>query len=164
MSRLYRHGGWLAVCGLLLLGFQTDDRLPAEESPMPKNNEAVVATAVAAMARNFDQVEVQEHPWGWIRWLMNDQLDPQARMTLGVVQINAGQGNPPHRHANCEEVLYVLSGSCEHRVGEQTVVLRPGDVLRVPQGVPHAARVVGDEPMRCVVVYNTGRRQFEAVE
>jgi quercetin dioxygenase-like cupin family protein len=122
------------------------------------------ADQLAQMLQSFDKVEVQEYDWGWIRWLMNAQLDPQAQMTFGIVQLNAGELNPVHRHPNCEEVLYVLKGRCEHRLGKQTVVLKPGDVLRIPQGVPHAAKVIGDEPMQAVIVYNTGARQFEVVE
>src|SRR4051794_38103930 len=33
----------------------------------------------------YDQVAPEEYPWGWIRWLLNDQIDPQAEMTMGLV-------------------------------------------------------------------------------
>ncbi|MFV2065418.1 MAG: cupin domain-containing protein [Pirellulales bacterium] len=122
------------------------------------------AQHLAKMLQSFDKVEVQEFEWGWIRWLMSSKLDPQAQMTFGIVQLNAGEVNPVHKHPNCEEVLYVLSGRCEHHIGKQTVLLKPGDLLRIPLGVPHAAKVIGEEPMRAVIVYNTGDRQFEVVE
>ena len=74
----------------------------------------------------YDKVQPQEFPWGWIRWVMNAQIDPQAEMTLGVVQINANQSNPVHVHPNCTEYLHVLSGSCEHRVGRPLADLESG--------------------------------------
>jgi quercetin dioxygenase-like cupin family protein len=122
------------------------------------------AKAMARMLQSFDKVEVQKYSWGWIRWLMNSKLDPKSEMTFGVVQVNAGERNPLHQHPNCEELIYVLSGSCEHRLGDQTVTLKAGDVLRVPTGIPHAAKILGEEPMRAVIVYSSGDRQFVLVE
>ena len=119
---------------------------------------------VAKILQSFDKVEVQEYPWGWIRWLMSDQLDPKAKMTFGIVQVNGGVSNPPHVHPNCEEVLYMLAGKCEHRVGDKTVVMEAGDVLRIPQGVIHGVKVLSEEPMRAVIAYNAGDRQFVPIE
>jgi len=122
------------------------------------------AKALTTMLQHSDKVEQVNYPWGWIRWLMNSQLDPQSEMTLGIVEINAGQANPLHVHPNCEELIYVLSGSCEHRIGGQTVVLKAGDVLRIPTGVPHAARTSQQGPVRALVAYSSGDRQMTAVE
>jgi len=122
------------------------------------------ARALTTMLQHFDKVEQVKYPWGWIRWLMSSKLDPQSEMTLGIVEINAGQANPPHVHPNCEELIYVLSGSCEHRIGGQTVVLKAGDVLRIPRGVPHAAKTSQQGPVRALVAYSSGDRQMVAVE
>jgi quercetin dioxygenase-like cupin family protein len=75
------------------------------------------------------------------------------------VQINAGQKNALHSHPNCEEILYVLSGSCEHLVGDKKVVLHPGDLIRVPVGVKHQATVIGNEPLRAVISYSSAERK-----
>jgi quercetin dioxygenase-like cupin family protein len=109
--------------------------------------------------QHFDKVEQVKYPWGWIRWLMNSKLDPGAAQTFGVVEIAAGQRNSLHMHPNCEELLYVLSGSCKHRIGDKSVVLKPGDIARIPAGVAHQAIVLGNEPMRAVISYSSGDRQ-----
>jgi len=114
--------------------------------------------------QSFDGVAEEKSAWGSLRWLMNSKLDPQATLTLGIVELNAGQSNPLHVHSNSDEVIYVLSGSGEQRVGRETVILKAGDTLRIPAGTPHAARVLGREPLRAVVVYNTGERQFTPVQ
>ena len=124
----------------------------------------VLAKGPAALVQSFDKVEKQEFSWGWIRWLMNSKLDPKAEMTLGIVRLEAGQINPFHVHGNCEEQLYVLSGSCEHWIGKNTVVLKEGDVIRIPAGVPHKAKTFDGEPMEAIIVYSSGDRQFEVVE
>ena len=64
--------------------------------------------------------------WGAIKWLCNQEIEPEALQTFGLVFINPGQQNPPHYHPNCEELIYVLSGECDHRLGDATVRLEPG--------------------------------------
>ena len=118
---------------------------------------------LAARVHSLDQVAEDKSPWGSLRWLMNAKLEPGSGLTLGVVDLNVGQSNPLHIHSNSDEVIYVLSGRCEQRVGKETVILKAGDALRVPAGVPHQAKVLGNEPLRSVVVYNTGERQFTVV-
>jgi mannose-6-phosphate isomerase-like protein (cupin superfamily) len=109
--------------------------------------------------QSFDKVKEVQYPWGSIRWLMSSELDGEAAQTFGIVQINAGQRNTLHSHPNCEELLYVLSGSCEHVVGDKKVVLHAGDLVRVPMGVPHQATVLGNEPLRAVISYSSGNRK-----
>jgi quercetin dioxygenase-like cupin family protein len=121
------------------------------------------AKPLAARVQHYDKVPADESPWGSLRWMMNGKIEPGAGVTLGVVELKAGQSNPRHVHPNCEEVIYVLSGTCRHEVGKETVTLRPGDVLRIPAGVPHMATALGNEPSRSIVVYNTGERQFTPV-
>jgi mannose-6-phosphate isomerase-like protein (cupin superfamily) len=58
-------------------------------------------------------------------------------------------------HPNCEELLYVLSGTAEHVAGNKRVTLREGDLIRVP----HQAFVKGTEPFRAVISYSSGDRK-----
>jgi quercetin dioxygenase-like cupin family protein len=142
----------LAVAGVLAVG-QTNLNGPASLAIRP----------LAERVQRFDRVPADKSPWGSLHWLMNAKLDPGSGITLGVAELNVGQSNPLHVHTNSDEVIYVLSGSCEQRVGNETVILKPGDALRVPAGVPHQAKVLGNEPFRSVVAYNTGERQFTVV-
>jgi len=148
-----------AVLLILSLGVVAAGWAPAsgkKPGPPPKFD-------LAKMVQSFDKVNKEEHPWGWIRWMMNAQLDPKSEMTFGLVEINAGQRNPMHVHPNCEEHLYVLSGSCEHVLGTQKCTLKAGDVIRIPTGVPHYAMTTKKEGMKAVIVYSSGDRQFEVV-
>ena len=124
------------------------------------------AAAVAEVGQfnlaDYAKIEPVKFPWGWIRWLMNDQLDPQAEMTLGIVYIEPRQSNPLHIHPNSAEFLHVLSGACEHTLGERVDKLQAGDTLRIPQGVPHHARTL-DAHCLSLIMYNTGRRQMTPV-
>ena len=111
----------------------------------------------------FDDVEPLEFDWGWIRWLMNAERDPDAEMTLGIVHIKPNQSNPLHVHPNSAEFLHVLSGTLEHRLGDRWITMKKGDTLRIPKDAVHSART-GKEACRVLVVYNTGKRQMVHVD
>lgn len=123
------------------------------------SSQDVTMMTKAISIQNFDRAKEVPYPWGSIRWLMSSQLDVDAAQTFGIVQINAGQRNSLHSHPNCEELLYVLSGSCEHIVGDKKVILHAGDLIRVPIGVRHQAIVLGNEPLRAVISYSSGVRK-----
>ena len=110
----------------------------------------------------YEKIPAQKFAWGWIRWLMNDQIDPKSELTLGIVYLESKQANPLHVHPNSAEVIHVLSGSSEHFSEEKWTKLQAGDTLRIPQGAPHMARTQ-DEPCLVMVVYNTGKRQMVPV-
>ena len=65
----------------------------------------------SATVTNANEGESLQFPWGAIKWLCNDQIDPDAEMTFGLVYLNAGEDNPLHYHPNCEELIYVLAGN-----------------------------------------------------
>jgi len=145
----------VAVCAFTA-GLLAADKAPAT----PK----IDAAAMARMVQSFDKIEKIEEDWGWLCWMMNSKIDPGSEMTFGLAQVNPGHRNPMHIHPNCEEHLYMLSGSCEHVLGDQVCTLNAGDMIRIPRGVPHYAKTKGDEPMKAVIVYSSGDRQFVAVD
>jgi mannose-6-phosphate isomerase-like protein (cupin superfamily) len=159
MTSIRRNGMMLVVAASLGFAAAGLSRVGAEPAQTP----TVDADLLARLVQSLDKVEKIEYPWGSIRWLMNAELDPQATMTLGIVDVLANQQNPAHVHATCDEILYIVSGSCEHRVGDKVVTLKAGDAMRVPKGLPHSAKTLG-EPMRAVVVYDAGKRDFQVVE
>lgn len=103
-------------------------------------------------------------PWGQLQWLIGGVETPGAEQTLGVVTINPGQRNSFHEHPNCEELLYVLSGTCDHKLGDQMFHLVAGDVIRIPRGVPHWALCTSAEPLVAVISFSSPDRQANALE
>jgi len=140
-----------AVMGTMLVTIFAMAQTNLEKPPKMPNVNVVV--------QHFDKEVEVKYPWGAIRWMMDSKIDRDAAQTFGIVQINAGQRNALHSHPNCEEILYVLSGSCEHVVGNKKFVLHPGDLIRVPVGVPHQAIVTGNEPLRAVISYSSADRK-----
>jgi mannose-6-phosphate isomerase-like protein (cupin superfamily)/uncharacterized protein YndB with AHSA1/START domain len=63
-----------------------------------------------------------------------------------------------HVHAHQAESYEVLSGAMRVAVGDEHHVLRPGDTMEVPVGVPHRQLPEGDEPGHVRVTARPGRR------
>ncbi|MFP4056456.1 MAG: cupin domain-containing protein [Candidatus Brocadiia bacterium] len=101
-----------------------------------------------------------EEEWGSLTWLANRAIGNAEGLTLGRVVIQPGMSNPRHSHPNCQEALYLLRGTLEHSVGDDTVVLEAGDTLVVGPGVPHDARNVREGPAEMIVAYSSGVREF----
>jgi quercetin dioxygenase-like cupin family protein len=106
-----------------------------------------------------EQKHVLDMEWGKIQWLCGQEIDADCEMTFGMVYINAGTENPRHSHPNCEEYIFVLSGECDHTLGDEVYRLKPGMMLRIPRGVSHNAAVTSWEPCRMIIVYSAPDRQ-----
>lgn len=106
-----------------------------------------------------DEGRVADMGWGKIQWLCGKEIDPDAEMTFGMVYIEAGKENNRHIHPNCEEIIFVLSGECDHSLGDDVFHLEPGMMLRIPRGVPHNAKVTSWEPCRMIIAYSSADRQ-----
>ncbi|MGH9106587.1 MAG: cupin domain-containing protein [Acidimicrobiales bacterium] len=113
---------------------------------------------------NLEGTASEETSWGTVTWLISGEATEGAEQTFGVVTIAPGCANPLHLHPNCEEVLYVISGTCEHRVGDATVDLGPGQAICVPRGTPHRARTTSTEPLVVVVSFSSPDRQVVNLE
>jgi quercetin dioxygenase-like cupin family protein len=102
--------------------------------------------------------------WGRLAWLIGEETTPGAEQTFGVVTIQPDRRNPLHLHPNCEELLYVVSGECDHLLGDETYHLSAGSVIRIPRGVPHWARCTSAEPLVAVISFSAPDRKTENLE
>ena len=55
---------------------------------------------------------------------------------------------PPHVHEREDEVTYVLEGALEVTIGGEARIVRAGEAIFKPRGVPHSFAVAGGEPAR----------------
>ena len=117
-----------------------------------------------AVVRTLDGTEKVQVGWGELAWLIGEQQTPGAEQTFGVVTIKPGERNPLHLHPNCEELLYVISGECDHKLGDEMMHLSPGAVIRIPRGVPHWARCTTDEPLVAVISFSAPDRRTENLD
>ncbi len=114
-----------------------------------------------SFVRSLNTASVVAQPWGQLRWLIGSAELPGSEQTFGVVTIHPEQRNPLHSHPNCEEILYVVSGQCMHRLGEAMIPLSPGDAICIPRGVRHWARCTSDQPLVAIISFSSPDRRAD---
>ena len=113
---------------------------------------------------SIENAILEKFPWGEIRWVWNSKIDENAEQTLGHVTIYSGQKNTFHAHPNCEELLHVLSGECDHWVGDEKYHLKPGMTISIPRNTGHYALVKGSEPLKALIFYSSPNRETVVVD
>lgn len=71
------------------------------------------------------------------------QVVDGAQQTIVRYVYQPGAIFPRHHHPQ-EQVTVVLSGRIEFTIADEVVTLGPDDLVVIPGGVPHGARVLGD--------------------
>lgn len=103
----------------------------------------------------------EEFDWGSTSWCISGAAGNSDSLTFGKVVIRSGASNPRHGHANCDEVLYLLSGEVDHHADDmETVHMEPGDAIFIPAGVAHWAKCVSAEDAEMIVVYSSPEREI----
>ena len=123
----------------------------------------LTTTIVSTSAANVDIFD-----WGTTAWSINKRIGNSEALTFGKVVIEPGKSNLSHRHSNCEEILYLLSGELVHYADDLGAVgglrMGPGEAIVIPPGVPHHATCVSAEEAEMIVVYSSPAREIEVVE
>ncbi|GLQ53355.1 cupin domain-containing protein [Devosia nitrariae] len=101
---------------------------------------------------------IEKTSWGQLTWKITGQAMPGAEMTFGTCEIKPGERNALHSHPDCEEILYVVSGTCEHKLGDAIYEMQPGDAIRIPRNVRHWARCTSAEPLLALIIFSSGQR------
>jgi uncharacterized cupin superfamily protein len=70
------------------------------------------------------------------------------------VNLASGIGVPRHTHTREDEAYFVLAGELEVIVGDEKFVLRAGDTLMAPRGIPHQLRNSGDAENHYLLVFS----------
>ncbi|WP_246196396.1 cupin domain-containing protein [Aquisphaera giovannonii] len=79
-------------------------------------------------------------------------------MMLSVVHFEAGSQLPDHSHPH-QQMGVLVSGRLEFVIGGLTRILGPGDVWRIPGGVPHRARAI-EGPAEAIDVFHPIREDY----
>ena len=75
--------------------------------------------------------------------------------------IPPGQGPPLHRHANEDELWYVLEGELRFKLEADVQRAPAGSFVFVPRGTPHCFQNIAAEPARILVMFTpAGMERF----
>jgi mannose-6-phosphate isomerase-like protein (cupin superfamily) len=78
-----------------------------------------------------------------IRELLAHRNSAIRNQSLAEARLAVGSATIPHHHAVTEEIYYVLSGTGEMTLGEETRAVGPGDAIAIPPGIRHTIRNTG---------------------
>jgi quercetin dioxygenase-like cupin family protein len=78
----------------------------------------------------------------------------EGRYSIIKEIFESGQSSyPGHIHQSHSEVFFIISGVMEWTVNADTQQIGPGDLVYIPPNSHHAGRVVGDEDVHAVMLY-----------
>lgn len=78
-------------------------------------------------------------------------------MTVAFWHIRRGGEIPSHEHPH-EQIVNLLEGVFEMKVGDDTFVMKAGDSVVVPSGTAHSALAITD--IRCIDVFHPVRQDY----
>lgn len=101
-----------------------------------------------------------DEPWGAMEWLADDGIRPGTGLSLARMTVRAGEASPIHSHPDCTEVIHVLEGAIEQRIGDDLHRVAAGGTCVVPPGIVHASRALGPDDAVLIVAYSSGSRTY----
>ncbi len=75
--------------------------------------------------------------------LIDREMVVGDKIMLARVLLKKGAHVPQHHHHN-EQVAYVLEGALKFAIDGKEIVVRAGEVLRIPSNMPHEAWALED--------------------
>lgn len=87
--------------------------------------------------------------------------DTEGAFALMEYVLAPGGGAGLHRHSREDETFYVLAGELAVQLDEETTIVTPGELLRIPRGTRHAFVNRGPAPLTALVLLTpAGLEQF----
>jgi mannose-6-phosphate isomerase-like protein (cupin superfamily) len=105
---------------------------------------------------NLNEVPVGKITGRETRDLISGKTVGSKGISLRIADVLPGAlCTPGHVHTECEEVIFILSGQGEIKIGGETFPMKIGDAILLPTGVPHLIRNTGKEVMRMACSFSS---------
>jgi len=92
----------------------------------------------SARLHRWDEIALEK-----ITEMMSQKVIAGQREMLAQIYLKRGALIPLHEHES-EQMTYILQGSLRFHVAGEEVIVREGEVLHIPAGVPHQAEALED--------------------
>jgi mannose-6-phosphate isomerase-like protein (cupin superfamily) len=83
-----------------------------------------------------------------IRELLAHRNSCIRNQSLAEARLPPGGATAPHRHRKTEEIYYILWGTGQMRVDEESREVSPGDAVAIPPGARHQITNTGKEVLK----------------
>ena len=100
-----------------------------------------------------DDVAQEDYSDRWSKDLVGGgEVPTTAGFNMGVAEYHTEEFGPLQVHDD-QEVLYIVKGEGQVRVGEAVHCVQPGTAVYVPPNTEHATRRTGGEPVKVVYAH-----------
>jgi mannose-6-phosphate isomerase-like protein (cupin superfamily) len=98
-----------------------------------------------------ENARAPEVPWrpGY-RYFSLAGKDQGIACVVSQAIVQPGAGAPLHLHNDDDEVLIVLEGTLDVRLGEERCLVEAGHTISIPAGVPHSFTAAGLVPAKFI--------------
>jgi mannose-6-phosphate isomerase-like protein (cupin superfamily) len=133
----------LAIAGAFVLGMVV--------SPWARHAmEDAHAQAPAAVPAMIDLMALKH---GDLPSTPNAELNAQALVITDNATIGIQSGNvAKHAHPRTDEIQYIIEGSGAMWLGSERKEFKPGTLIIIPKGTPHAGTLVTSGPVKAIAI------------
>ena len=101
----------------------------------------------------IDEIPFQKVDWGLTKNLVGPESVGSKNIKVNITEYLPGFTHKLHVHPTQEEVIYVLSGKGVSETDGDKQEIRPGSVVFVPVGVPHATVNASEsESLKAIII------------
>jgi uncharacterized cupin superfamily protein len=105
---------------------------------------------------NMNEVPVGKITGRETRDLINGKSVGSRGISLRITDVLPGETCfPGHIHTECEEIILILSGKGEIKIGIETFSVKKGDAVYLPTGLKHLIRNNGKGVMRMACSFSS---------
>ena len=105
---------------------------------------------LADCVSTLDPANVQKNSRGWAFWFVKKELTGGVNVKMSQVGPRlASHAAHPHEEA---EVFYILQGTAELTLADESIAAGPNSTLYCPPGALHGIRNAGDDSLRYLVI------------
>ena len=98
------------------------------------------------------------------RAVLVDARQGALSLYIGQLTISAGASVTTHIHPDTEEAMMIVEGTLEAILGDEVVILGPGDTVLAPAGVKHGFVNRSSEPAKLMAAFPKTSFQRVAVD
>lgn len=108
---------------------------------------------------NPEDVDSLGFDWGRLALTVGPEVNGAKNFSGGVVFLPPGQGHTRHNHPGAEEIIFIIKGTGEQMVEDEsgtpeTRQVSAGCTIFIPDSRFHATKNTGSEAMEIFVVYS----------
>ena len=98
-----------------------------------------------------------------IRELLAHRNSCIQKQSLAEAHVAPGASTMPHHHPRTEEIYYILEGTGQMRLGDETQAVGPGDAIAIPPGAVHTIVNAGDQTLKFLCCCAPGYEDSDTV-